>query len=707
MPDQLTTPDLPPSTDPAAETTAPGGEDYSKRRNKSLMAGIQACKTYRRKLSANWRVNIDFRRGKPYASQTDEDRIVVPMDWPLTKSKEASLFSQVPRIVISHPPQTTSPDLPWLSPFEQKINDAMKTGGIEAVMEQCLPDCINAAGFGVVLVSYESIEGIKQVPAVDLSTLPPEVAAQAQATGQLPDGSPLMVDVPYPIDSRYLLNRVSPADFLWPINTVVSDFNQCPWLGRSGRLNWVRAQKLFNLDPQEKQRVCGDSRTYLDKLTHDTDRDKYDENDVVSFDEIFVKEFEYDPEAKSYSAIRRLVFIPGKEEPVVDEPWTGQRITESGVLGSNKTPIQVLTLTYLTDDSIPPSDSAIGRSQVEEINKTRTQYILQRQRSLPISWFNVDRIDPAVQQTLMRGVWQGMIPVQGNGDSSIGQVARAAFPPENTMIDNVAKADLDLFWQVGPNQQGGFAASAPSASESKIVQSNFSTRVAKERAKVAKFVCNIAEVLGGLISVFEDPASIGEGFDPSISKALAYSIVPDSAVIQDTATRRETLKDFINFTAKSGFIDIEPVLREYATLSGLDPNVVVKAPGPKPPVEPSISLRLTGVEDLMNPLTLAFLKKTGQAPEPELIEQAKRDIQQAMMPPAAGPPIPGPNGPGSGPQGPAEGPINIDMNGAPLPGQETLPPNPPGPSRPPEGVGSAHADWSAMSRINSRVLDRS
>ena len=659
---------------------------------------IDSCKTYRRKLIANWVTNIDYRRGKPFASQTDEDRVVVNLDWSMFKSKEAALWSQVPQVRVDHPPQSLQAG-PWVHAFEQRLNDTLIVGGIETAMTEVLPDVINASGFGVVLVSHESITKMVEIPSVDFSTYPPDQAQIIQQTGKMPDGSDIpMSQVPKILDHRYRIMRISPADFLWPINFTGSSFDDAPWIGRSGRVTWAQAVQLFGLTEQDRATVIGDNRPYFDRLTHDIDKDKLVGDEMVGFDEIFYKEFEYSEDPASYSTIHRLVFVAGKDEPVVDEQWKGQSLGQDGqVMGALRFPIRVLTLTYITDETIPPSDSAIGRPQVNEINKARTQMIQQRERSLPIRWFDVNRIDPIIQQSLMRGVWQGMIPVQGQGDKSIGEVARAAFPQEDFTFDNIAKADLNDAWQIGPNQAGNFGSGRQSASESNIVEQNFRTRVGRERAKVGKFFTTIAEVIGGIMCLTEDPASFGQGFDPGISTKLSYSILADSSVFLDSDTRRERLKDFINFTAKSGWVNIEPVLREYATLSGLDPNVVIQAPQPKPPVEPNISLRLTGVEDLMNPMTLAFLMKSGQAPSADLIEQAKRLIQEAVTPPPGTPMLgqqqPGAPGPGQPPSPPGQA--------GPMPSPVGPPPMPAAPA--PFRVGEAHPNWSALERINKRT----
>jgi hypothetical protein len=672
---------------------------------KEFRKRIDACKQYRRKLVANWVSNIDYRRGKPFASQTDEDRVVVNLDWSLTKSKHAALFSQVPQIHINHHPQTQMQG-PWLRAFEQRINDSLITAGIEAAMDEVMPDVINAAGIAGVVVSHEVITVEKEVPMQDLSMLPPDQQEQILKTKMLPDGTPLqMTKVTVPADRRYVISRISPADLLWPINFTGSDFDNAPWRGYSGRTSWAEAKRLFKLKDEDKDTILGgEGRNQLDKLTHDIEKDKDTQDNEVNFDVVFYNDYYFNPEAKSYSKIRTLVFVTGKDEPVIDEDWSGQRELPDGTLiGSMKNPVRILTLTYITDETIPPSDSAIGRPQVNEINKSRTQMILQRERSIPVRWFNVDRVDPAIQQNLMRGTWQGMIPVQGDGTRVIGEISRASTPQENFNFDNVAKQDLNEAWQIGPNQQGNFGSGRQSASEANLVESNFQTRIGRERAKVAKFFTSIAEVLGGLISLFEEPTSFGEGFDPAISRTLSYSILADSTVLLDSNQRLERLNKFIDMTAKSGWVDVGPVIKEIATLSGLDPNVVVKPPQPAPPVEPNISLRLTGVEDLINPLALAMLMKSGQAPEAKLIEDAKKLISMVVAPP---PPIPAPVGSQGGPMGPeAPPPISGMPPGLAAPTGPPMPPEGPMPEALPPGIGEANADWTLMPKVNQRSND--
>lgn len=717
---KLDNPDVNPGTTTAQQVVADNNAPVEaktktdakvKKRNGEFRSRIDICKIYRRKLIPNWTTSIDYRRGKPFTSQTDEDQVAVNLDWSMTKAKQAQLFSQVPEIRLVHGNQTLPKSAPWASNFQVRLNDGLIEAGIESAMDECLPDCINAAGIGAILVSYEALTENRDVPSMDMSTLPPEVHAQVLQTGKL-DGEDIpMESIPHPVDQRYVVQRISPADLLWPINFTGANFDNATWIGRSGRITWTEAMNRFGLSSSEKDSVLGEDRTTMDKLTHDVERDKTNGDDMVGFDEIWYKEFQYDETAKSFSTIHHLVFVGGKEDPVVDAPWEGQKVGPDGmVVGAQKFPMRILTLTYITDESIPPSDSAIGRPQVNEINKARTQMIKQRERSLPVRWFDVNRIDPAIQQGLMRGTWQAMIPVQGEGSRVIGEVARATMPQENFLFDKVAKTDLDNEWGVGFNQ-------SKDENKDKKDESapNMNAQVGRERAKVASFVVGIAEVLGGLMCLYEDPGAFGDGFDPSLSKVLKYSILADSTVLLEAGQRLARLNSFVNTYAKSGWVNLEPVLQEIATLAGLDPATVIRAPMPKPPVEPNISLRLTGVEDLLTPMALAFMIKSGQAPSADNIEQAKTLIQQSVVPPQPPPGVdpsgmPSPLGaPPMGQGAPLLGPLGAPPPpGAPPPGAPIPAPAPglhpgtPVPAPPPPKIGEANPQMAALEAITKR-----
>jgi hypothetical protein len=691
-------------------TTPPPAQDQSVNtdgtlspndRNSRWRSRIWRCHELRRKMIAAWTVNVDYRRGKQFDTDSDQDRIAIMTDWSNTKAKQAQLFSQVPEVRLT----PKRPDYQGSVPvFMRKLNDTLSQARVGVAMDEVLPDCINAAGVGVVLVSYESrTAGQKQVPIP-----PPEVVARMQQMGQeVPTQS-----VPNVTDTRFRIQRISPADFLWPIEFTGSDFDDAPWLGRSGRMPWSDALHVFGgpkgLQPDDKENVVGgDNRTYLDVLTHGVDRERFREPDVVAFDEIFYWRHLFHPEETNFDAIQRMVFVIGKDAPVLDEPWSGQKLQDGKILGSCKMPIRAVTLTYISDESIPPSDSAIGRPQVDELIRARSQMVRQRENSLPIRWFDVNRVSTEVQDTLIRGTWQGMIPMNGDGSRSVGEVARATYPREDFEFQSIAKNDLSESWQVSPAQGGG-GARPNSASEAQITQANFATRIGYERARVVKFFVGIAEVVGGLLSLFgqfsdDELKGLGDWDREKVASYYVYTVRADSTVLLDADQRAERLMKFLNMTAKSGYVDVMPIITELAELAGLQPADVVRPPNPPAPDPLNVSLRLSGAQDLMDPMTLAMLLQSGQAPTAESLAAAMKLI--ASVRPAG--PVPPSLVTGDGktepnPDAKASASAQVDV----MSGQGPTPPAglPPVPHLAgPTPVGDSNPEWTQLSRIDRRT----
>lgn len=650
---------------------------------------IEKCKKERRRLVLDWANNVQFRKGKPFEDSSEDDRINVNLDWSKTKAKHANLFSQVPTVNLTPNHQSFKSAVPV---FAKALNAALTKAKVGVAIDEAVIDCINASGIGVVAVGYERRTEQVDVPSVDLSQFPPEVAQQLVASGQVPTQK-----VERTTSEQFTTRRISPSDLLWPVEFAGSDFDDAPWIGHSGVMSWSEAKNDFKLKDGDKEKVINGGKPVTETIQQDPLRQS--EEEMVEYDEIFYWSYRFNAEEKYFKAIRRMVLVTGLDKPAIDEPWNGQKFDPQtgSYTGSCKFPIRVLTLTYITDDAIPPSDSAIGRPQVIELIESRSQMVMQRKRSLPIRWFNSDRVDQMTQDAIMRGTWQGMLPIQGDGSRAFGEVARAAYPRDDMEIDRVAKSDLDEAWQTGANQAGSFASGERSAREAGIVQQNFQTRIGYERGRVAAFFVGIAEVLAGLLALYSDFEFVGadqlqrmdQAWDRTrISQEFVYDIRPDSTVLLDANQRIERLMGVLNMIGKSGLVDITPIIEEIVELAGLDPAVILKAPTPPPTAPANISMRLIGSADLMNPVVLAFLMKSGQAPSPQELDEAKQLLLAAQQPPT-------PPAAPQGPMGPGMGNPLADPNSPLQP--------PPGPSSaPPVGPNGNPEDYNTMSKITKR-----
>jgi hypothetical protein len=269
---------------------------------------------------------------------------------------------------------------------------------------------------------------------------------------------------------------------------------------------------------------------------------------------------------------------------------------------------------------------------------------LQRLHSIPIRWADSNRVSQGTRSLLEKGTFQGFIMTNGPGDRAVGEVARASFPPEKFEIDRIIKNELTELWQVGSNQAGAFATGERSAREAGIIERNFQRRVGQEQDKVSKYFLGIAEVLAGhlaLYGTFDLPDEIGP-MRQELANGFTYSVRVDATVRLDADEQIDRLTKGLNLTAQSGYVNLKPVIEKIWELLGEDPAKVVIDPQPKPP-EP-VKVNVSDAINFRDPIVLATMMRTQQAPTPQDLSAAIALLQSASM--MVSPPVApaGPNG---------------------------------------------------------------
>jgi hypothetical protein len=605
-----------------------------------------------------WQENV-AKRTKTPDNYTTTTEVSINPDWSLTKAKIAQLYSQTPTIRLTVR-QGMEAFTPAIQPFGRELNDILDSASVGTTIEEVLSDVINAAGIGAVLVSCEKRTEKRMVPEMDPATLPPDIQ-QALLTGafEMP-----MTEVDAVVDIQYLVTRISPADLLIPSDFTGSNYDHARWLGHDGRMTWAQAQVEFGLTDEQKDEVLsGDKRAKGTTNTLSTDTNKFRDTEVVTFSEVFYWCHYYDPADTSFKAMKRVVFVDGLDEPVVVEPYKAQIRVEDGIVGVTKNPIRVLTLTYISDESLPPSDSSVSRFTVDELEQSRNSMLQQRKHSVPIRWYNPNMVSPGTKSLLEKGTPQGFVPI-ANGERGIGEVARATFPPEKFEIDAILKNELAESWQVGTNQVGAFAKGERSAREAGIIERNYQRRIGQEQDKVQKFLLGIAEVLAGHLAMygtFDLPDELGP-MRQQMANAFLYTARVDSTVRMDVDERIEKLTTGLNLTAQSGYVNPKPIIAEIWELLGVDPATCVIDPQPKAP-EP-VKVSIGSAEDIINPVMLAAMMRTGQAPGPDDVAAA---IKLLTMAAAGGVPLVPPEPSPDKPQGEVEHPkgSNLEWEASP------------------------------------------
>lgn len=691
--DPAEAPAQPGETEVTSEDPQQKIKQLNKKVEKTLKARAETSKKTTKQLYNEWKRNVELRLGK-IASQfsgginvEDEVQTEINPDWFLTKQKTANLYSQVPYVSMTHENKQYAGAIPaFAKSLNYEISEKRMNVGVP--MEEVLNDVVNAAGIGGIIVGYAARFQEVEVPVGDTKTIPPQMVQQLIQQKKIPTQM-----VPQVVSDKFFGTRISPVDLITPSEFAGYNFDDADFVGRRGRMSWAEAVNEFKLTEEDKEEVLqGTDVQTEDTLRSNPDKAGQMEAKNIKFEELYYWRHRFDPEEKYFTSIWRIVFVEGKDKAVIHEAWKGQKLVQETrkYIGANKFPIRILTLTYITDNPIPPSDSSASRPQVNDMRRSRSQMFQNRERSLPLRWFDSTRVDPLIQSLIMKGTWQGMIPSQGDGSRSFGEVARASYPSEDLAFDKQCKEDLMETWQVQPAPGAG----RQTKDQAQGAQASFATRIGQERNRVAYFFLSICEVLAGLMALYSDFPILTEQERQQMMKAwddkhithdLVLKIRPDSTIVLEPGARLQKLMQFLNMTAKSGYVNAMPIITEMAELSGLDPSEVIVQPKPKEPDEPNMSFRFTGKDDIINPVVMALLVKHKQAPTPQELQDAIKILQAAQSNQVPQPPGDAPGAPPVGPGGP--------------PG-----PHPPGPGGPAPGQDMS-PEWSMANKVAKRSRD--
>lgn len=575
------------------------------------------------KLLPKWKENLQRFRGEKrantYLSGWDADEVIqVNTDYYATLQKISQLFFRTPDIQLS----PKRPELTTVVPlFQAVLNDqlsARNTNAMAAVQE-ILMDVVCPAGIGAVKVGYEAtIDG----------TRPIQIGEQPDPTGAIgPDGMPVMVpiveQVPNVIHDAYEITRISPAKLLIPSDFTGSNYDDCAWLGFEFQVDVETAKRRWGVSI-DNPTDAADNKLLVPAQSEQC-------RPYVKGTEIWYKASRFDPNEKHPGKLRQLVFLEGVNTPVVHQDSPAQRFNERGrlVAGHTRFPIRVLTLRYVSDCHYPPSDCQMTRVAVDEESAARTVMMQQRKRSTSMRWVDRNRVDPSDISKLTRGEVQAIIPVDGNGNEIIGEVARANYPRENFEITRVNERDVEKTWAMGSNQQG--VRGGMSATEAALIQGSVDVRMDAERGRVLDWYVSVAETLGAYLQLFaddeqyvevlgEDGAKRLQAWDKNaIAGEFAYSVKPDSAQKVDANVDRKMQLDLYQLTANDPFVNRSELTRSILESFNKDPGRTMQQPPQAAPEKPRISLSFKG-EDLDNPVVVDLLAQSGYQINPQAIQ---------------------------------------------------------------------------------------
>jgi hypothetical protein len=437
--------------------------------------------------------------------------------------------------------------------------------------------------------------------------------------------------------------------FLYPTDFDGSRYDDAPWLGMIFTTPRTEAKRLYKLTKDELDAAS------VSPGDDDRDGEKEDITKRVKGYEIWYRACYFDEKVTHKDHFRKLVYLHGMDKPVVHEDSPYQKYVNGRLIGVKRYPIRVLSLTYVPDRPIPPSDVTITRPQVAELEKSRTLMMLQRERSLPLRWFDLNQVPEEVESLLQDGVVGGWIPMNGPATNAIGEIARATYPRENFEFDRVINSEIGGAWSLGPDQLGQDAPGESTAREVAERSSATNTRLDYERSKVLRWFTEGAEVVFGLLQMFatqpryaemvgdEGAARLVQWNNQMLMGDYAFEARPDAALRLDAASDRQQALNVYQLLRRDELVDAKGLLTEVVRTHNMLPEKTLVQQPPEPqPDRPNISFRFSGEDlDPTRPHALMvydLMAKSGIALDPNVIQQA-RQLAEKMLSMAAQNPL--------------------------------------------------------------------
>lgn len=482
----------------------------------------------------------------------------------------------------------------------------------DLMVQESLFTIFQTVGVAATKICYES--DVTTVP----ETPPTEVPGAILGLSQPPAPQPVVVN------ERWRWYAFSAAKLGLPSDFLSTDYDEAPYLFMEfSEPDTPGARQRYQLPPDFVATGTRDKNT----LNQDSDPKSAPNAKFIEGVEVFLHAADFDPAEPNRDVFYRLVLIDGlKTRPAVYEfcPYQSKdaqgRLTFDSMRGN---PIHPITLRVASDKSWIPPDAAFTDPLVQQEDTWARQDVQIRNANVP-RFIHAASITEAIDKMKDAGTGQGVavadeFMARGKDKliSDLPHLDRAQSDIEGRQqIQRMIAETLGI----GSNQSGSVTPTKRSATENAIVQQNVSQRMQKERAKlladvlrgVRKFDALVMRYMTapGYVEILgQDGARRLQPFtNAHLQGSYAYSAKVDSQLSLEASSVRKEFTDFVNFFAKSGFLNMRNTVREGAVLWGLDPAEMVQDPPPPtpPPEKPSISFAFKG-PDLAIPEVRAIL----------------------------------------------------------------------------------------------------
>lgn len=610
----------------------------------SWWTSIELARARRKREEDVWQVLLDAYLPPPNASA---DTINSNVHFRNTESKKAKLFAQLPELQLT-PDEKIEGLVDPATGQPMTLDDVIATkramlnkllgrrhAKLLDTIDDVLFDALQTSGIAASKICYEA----------DFQPMP----------RQVPDGEALMPGsvlglqpvpkmkteiVNVPIYERYRWYRFSPSMLLIPHDWRSTRFDDAPWLGMEFNLPLKEAIRR-GLVPEG---AAGNATTDDTHLKQRNDNNTDTSGPRIKGVEIWCHAVQFREGVYHSELFDYLVLIDGdKEKPAKYSASPYQtlgpdgRLTPDSMIGN---PIHPCSLRTLTDTAWVPSDAAFTNPLVKQKNTWRSQDIKLRDSNIARFFYAEsikDQVDALAQVDAGQGVPVPDDKLAVGADKLIAPIPHLERAQADIQGEASISRDIDDTLAIGSNQGGNVNSKVLSATEIATAQTASNSRLHKEQLRfinswflpgVQKFdslVMRFADTVEYVEIVGVDGAKRLQAYNKTLALGrYSYDAKPDSQLQADAAADRENALKFVNFTAKSPFIDQMAEMRWLASKFGVDPSIV-KAPPAPPEEKPSVSYSIK-IEDFYGPgaeVARQLAEQSGFKVTPEAIAAAK------------------------------------------------------------------------------------
>lgn len=568
-----------------------------------------------------WRYHANAYRGAIKPPRPEGIRVNIEFE--KTEQKKPQLLYRLPEIKLRAAPRTlrdaarTGQNLKKAIAIYREFLTRLvgpRGANLKASLDEVLFDVLCPAGIGGVKVGYERFDqGVIQIATGQMIPDPNYsqpgsvlgIAGAAAAAPMIPEMAP----GPNVIAEKYYATRISPPNLIIHPEFRGSDYSQSVLLGH----------KFFTIKEEMKRRGWA----VPDGLSESSPADAKDRivelpktgtrTGQIACTELFFYPQRLNGSHPHPDKIYRLILAAGAKEPVSYGAYKDQRFDDRGRLvgGLRSLPIKVLTLRYVSDYPFPPSDCQITRGQSDELSEFRTQQLVHRRKSVPMTGIDINRIlNDKVKKQLTDGnrEYCDVVPFDGPPGNSIAELARGSYPQENRVTADMIMGDVNRLWALGANAGSVAESGGTTATEIATIAQATANRLGGESVKVIALFIEVVEAFGALAQLYadhedyveilgEDGAKQVEAFTKAeFQGEYLYEAVPDTSRPPDAKADRDLMLNRHNLIANSPFINGKEDMRDLIEAFDGDPDRLVVDPQQPPTEKPKISLSFSATD---------------------------------------------------------------------------------------------------------------